>query len=146
MLSIVWSLLLTPFENAIGAWRGGKAERLGLLSRVAKNEKDILTFWMLYLKSNVQLVLKEPEVPVNSSWRWDGLCPGGQEGQGRAGLCQQQWGSRSRAVPCALCWAALRPQLECCVQFWPLWSRNWGAAACPEKGKGAQMYPQCTKA
>ena len=67
MLSMVWSALLTPFENAIGAWRGGKAERLGLLSCVAKNGKDILTFWRLYLESNVQLVLKEPGVPVSSS-------------------------------------------------------------------------------
>lgn len=58
MLSIVWSALITPFKNAIGAWRGGKAERLELLSCVAKKRKDILKFQMLYLKSNVQLVLR----------------------------------------------------------------------------------------
>ena len=67
MLSIVWSALITPFKNAIGARRGGKAERLELLSCVAKKRKDILKFQRLYLKSNVQLVLKEPGVPVNSS-------------------------------------------------------------------------------
>lgn len=59
------------FENCIGAWSGSGAASPCLLSCVAKRGKDLLKFWMLYVKSNVQLGScvgqKEAGVPVESS-------------------------------------------------------------------------------
>ena len=56
ILSLVWSALKSPLENAIGGWRGEKAEILGLVSGVAKKREDMLELPMLYSKGNVQLL------------------------------------------------------------------------------------------